>query len=162
MDLLQKLNAVLKKELDCYQKLYKVAKEKKETLISSDSDKLLELINEDREIIEQIEKLEEERKKIIEKVKDKFGFDDENPTYTQIIKKLPEEWQEKLSSLRTDLLTLIEEFHIQNEENSSLLEQALELNKFSLDTILNKLDIDSGTYSKNNKKNSPRLLDKRG
>ncbi len=159
----EKFLNILKEEKELYEDLFQAAEGKKEALIKNDVDKLLEEVEIDKEIIPQIEKKEEERNKLIEKIKSKFDIELEKNSYRELFKKLPEDWSEEFDPIREELLQLTESFNKLNYNNQQLLEQALKLNQISLNTIIDNVQQENSTYS-NPKKISgqPRILNKQG
>ena len=159
----EKFLNILKEEKELYEDLFQAAEGKKEALIKNDVDKLLEEVESDKEIIPQIEKKEEERNKLIEKIKSKFGIELEKNSYRELFKNLPEDWSEEFDPVREELLQLTESFNKLNYNNQQLLEQALKLNQISLNTIIDNVQQENSTYS-NPKKipGQPRILNKQG
>mgnify|MGYP006303306587 CR=1 FL=1 len=155
---------ILKEEKELYQKLFEIAEEKNEALVSNDTDKLMETVNNDREVIPEIEKKEKERNEKINEIKSEFKIELEKDSYSNLIAKLPEDWGEDLNPIREELIELTDEFHSLNEQNQKLLKQALELNQLSFETIMQNIKDEDTTYSKNNneKKEQPRIINKQG
>ncbi len=157
---LSELVEILKKENDIYNNLLSIAEEKKETLINNEIDTLFSHVESDREHIDEISDLEDRRLELMEDIKSDFDLE-EDLSYREFVSQLPEEWEAKLNPVRAELLETLEEFHVLNEENKKLIEEAVRFNKFSIDLIVDNLKNNENTYHDQNK-SSPRLLDKRG
>lgn len=152
-DLISRLVTILKKEYRYYQRLNKLALGKKDSIIDNDVDKLSQLVKEDDRIITDLEELEKERILIMDKLAELYKLDPGNINYSQLIKLIPESWQEELVSLREDLLIIIDELHDRNQQNKVLIEEAIKINNFSLNVLMKALEPDNQTYGKNS--NSP-------
>jgi len=154
---------LLKKEKKLYQELFELAEAKNEALLESDAEALSETLKRDQKVIEKIEAKEKERKDIITAIKEKFDLKLENDKYSDFIKKLPADWGADLNNIRAELIELTDEFYSLNDQNQELLTQALELNTFSIESILTSIkDNEKNTYSKDAKENKgqPGLLNK--
>ncbi len=162
-ELKNKLLELLKDEKELYQELFEIAEAKNEALLESDAEALSKTLKQDQKVIEKIEAKEEERKEIITEIKNKFELELEHDKYSDFIKKLPADWGADLNSIREELIELTDKFYNLNDQNQELLTQALELNTFSIETILKSIkDNEKNTYSKDAKENKgqPRLLNK--
>ncbi|MGM0500580.1 MAG: flagellar export chaperone FlgN [Bacillota bacterium] len=154
---------LLKTEKKLYQELFEIAEAKNEALLESDAEALSETLKRDQKVIEKIEAKEEERKEIIAEIKEEFDLKLEHDKYSDFIKKLPADWGADLNNIREELIELTDKFYSLNDQNQELLTQALELNTFSIESILNSIkDNEKNTYSKDAKENKgqPRLLNK--
>jgi flagellar biosynthesis/type III secretory pathway chaperone len=159
----EELIRLLKEEKELYQELFAVAEEKNEALLESNTEALSETLAADREVIEKIEAKEEERKEIINKIKEEFDLKLEHDKYSDFIKKLPANWEKDLKKIREEIIELTDEFYSLNDQNQKLLSQALEVNTFSIESILKSIKENKNTYSKKDKdqKEQPRLLNKK-
>ena len=155
---------ILKEEKELYQKLFEIAEAKNEALVNNDTDKLVETVENDREVISEIEAKDQQRNDKIQEIKAEFEIELEKDSYSNLIKKLPEGWGETLNPIREELLELTDEFHNLNEQNQKLLEQAIELNQISFETIVKSIKDQDTTYSKDAKvkKEQPRIINKQG
>ena len=95
------------------------------------------------------------------KIIEHFNIDAENKSYSELVKSLPEDWGKELDPLREELVEITDKFETVNIENHSLLKQALEFNQLSIDTILNSIQDEDITYSKDKIK-QPKLLNRQG
>ncbi|MGM0438618.1 MAG: flagellar protein FlgN [Bacillota bacterium] len=159
--LLIELAEILKKESILYEKLLKTAEKKKETLINNEIETLFEHVETDQELIDHVTKLEDRRLEIMSEIDDKLDINSDELSYQEFIKKVPDNWEEKLNPIREDLVKTLEEFHVLNEENKRLIEEAVKFNKFSIDLIVDNLKNNNTTYHTKDK-SRPHLIDKRG
>ncbi|MDZ7672937.1 MAG: flagellar protein FlgN [Halanaerobiales bacterium] len=159
--LLSELTEVLKKESTLYKKLLKIAEKKKETLVQNEIETLFDHVETDQELIDQVTKLENRRLEIMDKIDKKFDINSKELSYQDFINNTPDNWQDKLNPIREDLVKTLEEFHVLNEENKRLIEEAVKFNKFSIDLIVDNLKKNNTTYHSKDK-NRPHLIDKRG
>ncbi len=159
--LLSELSEILKKESTLYDKLLKTAEKKKETLINNEIENLFEHVETDQELIDQVTKLEDRRLEIMTEIDDKFDINSDELSYQEFVEEIPESWQGKLKPIREELVDTLEEFHVLNEENKRLIEEAVKFNKFSIDLIVDNLKNNDITYHTKDK-NRPHLIDKRG
>ena len=155
---------ILKAEKVLYQQLFEIAEEKNEALVANDTDKLIEIVEKDREVIADIETKDQERNDKIQEIKTEYEIELEKDSYSNLIKKLPADWGKALNPIREDLIELTDEFHNLNEQNQKLLEQAIELNQISFETIMQNIKDQDTTYSKESKtkKEQPRIINKQG
>jgi flagellar biosynthesis/type III secretory pathway chaperone len=160
----EELLNILKEEKELYQKLFEIAEAKNEALVNNDTDKLVETVENDREVISEIEAKDQQRNDKIQEIKAEFKIELEKDSYSNLIKKLPGEWGEALNPIREELIELTDEFHNLNEQNQLLLTQALELNQLSFETIMENIKKEDTTYSKDAKvkKEQPRIINKKG
>jgi flagellar biosynthesis/type III secretory pathway chaperone len=164
MSLKEDLLNILKKEKALYQKLFEIAENKNEALVNNNTDKLMEIVENDREVIADIEAKDKDRNDKIQEIKNEFEIELEKNSYSNLIKKLPEDWGKTLNPIREELIELTDEFHNLNEQNQKLLEQAIELNETSFETIVKSIKEQDTTYSKDAKvkKEQPRIINKQG
>ncbi|MGP3778851.1 flagellar protein FlgN [Halanaerobium saccharolyticum] len=155
---------ILKEEKELYQKLFEIAEAKNEALVNNDTEKLVETVENDREVISEIEAKDQERNDKLQEIKTEFEIVLEKDSYSNLIKKLPGEWGESLNPIREELIELTDDFHDLNEQNQLLLKQALELNQLSFETIMENIKKEDTTYSKDAKvkKEQPRIINKQG
>ncbi|TDS27009.1 flagellar protein FlgN [Halanaerobium congolense] len=161
-ELKEDLLKLLKEEKELYQKLFEVAEAKNEALLENNTEALSETLAADQEVIEKIEAKENERKEIIEKIKSEFDLKLEHDKYSDFIKELPADWEEDLKDIREEIIELTDDFYSLNDQNQKLLSQALEVNTFSIESILKSIKENKNTYGKKDKeqKEQPRLLNK--
>ena len=159
--LLSELVEILKEENRIYENLLEIAENKKENLINNEIDSLFEQVESDQEYIDEVSKLEDKRLEVVEEIEEDFDINTDNLSYLEFVGQLPDKWGDKLNPVRENLLETLEEFHVINEENKRLIEEAVKFNKFSIDLIVDNLNNNQYTYHDKNQ-SSPRLLDKKG
>ncbi|HKL12603.1 MAG TPA: flagellar protein FlgN [Halanaerobiales bacterium] len=159
--LLSELVEILKEENRIYEDLLEVAENKKQNLINNEIDSLFDHIESDQEYIEEVSKLEDKRLEIIKEIEKDYAINSDELSYLEFVGQLPDKWADKLNPVREELLETLEEFHVINEENKKLIEEAVKFNKFSIDLIVDNLNNNQYTYHDKNQ-SSPRLLDKKG
>jgi hypothetical protein len=166
-DLSLELISILEDELECYEKVFNISKEIRDVLIENDIEELIKIVKGEQQYINEIDALEQRRLALMEQVEEQHNIDSSNLSYLEFIDHLPTEHKEQLVNIRQQLLEILDEIHVQNEENKKLIEEAVQFNEFSTDLILKNLREDDHIYDnqktkKNNDKSSPRLVDERG
>ncbi|MFW5985577.1 MAG: flagellar protein FlgN [Halanaerobiaceae bacterium] len=161
--LLDNLYAVLKTEYEYYQKLNDFASEKKEAIIENDVEKLTEIIEKEKDIIAEINQLEDKRDNLLAEFNSKVDLDTEQLNYSQLVENISQKWETRLGELREKLLNIIDELHQKNEENKSLINEAIKLNNFSFKMMTRLLNPDSNTYNPDDKgeDSSNHIMDRR-
>lgn len=164
IEIIERLYKLLKNEFELYQKLEKTAGKKRDAITENDVERLAEVIEDEDELIEKLEDDEKERNQLVERLADYYGLA-EDFQYSNLIKNFPQEWQKKFDLLRTNLLETIDEIDKLNEENSLLLEEAIKINKFSLDMLSKAISPENGTYNKkqsgNKRKQNYNIIDRK-
>lgn len=163
---LQLIN-ILEDEYKCYQEVLRISKEIRDVLIENAIEELIEIVKGEQQYINEIDALEERRLALMEQVEEKYNIDSSNLSYLEFIDHLPTKNKEQLVNIRQKLLEILDEIHVQNEENKKLIEEAVKFNEFSTDLILKNLRENDHIYDNKNAKkkddnNSPRLVDERG
>jgi len=144
---IEELYNILDEEYELYEKLNKTASEKNEAIVENEIDELAEVVENEDKLLKNIEELEEKRTKIIAELAKKYDLKDDFQ-YSNLINNFSEEWQDKFSAVRENLLEVIDEIHEKNEENTMLLDEAIKLNNFSLNMLSKAVSPDDGTYDK--------------
>lgn len=145
---LKDLLEILSQEYDCLNSLSRLALEKEDAIIKNGIEKLSELLENEQKIIEQIKLLEKERLIIISQIKDLYSLSKEGLTFTELKAELPALWQKELLLIREKLLEKIEELHKRNEKNGVLISEALKINGFSWELLLNIVQSTNQIYGK--------------
>jgi len=156
---------ILKQEYEQYMELNKIALSKKDTIVENRVDELSELIKEDDDIIAIINNLEKERSDIILEICQNNNLSDNDINFSNLIKVIPAPWQDELYEVRQKLLKIIDELHIQNEQNSFLVSEAIKLNTASLNIFINALQPENKIYNmkqKSTERKSSHIIDRRG
>ncbi|MFW5855836.1 MAG: flagellar protein FlgN [Bacillota bacterium] len=142
------LYKILKKEYELYQSLKQSAEKKKDSIIEGEVDDLAQLVEKEEEIVNKLEKKEKKREKVLQELIEIKGVDLKKISFKEMLKYFSEKWQDDLATYRSKLLEIIEELEALNEENRSLLEEAMKFNNFSLNMLYDAIDLSSQTYSK--------------
>lgn len=148
MDSLQfeDLIQLLKAEYRHYLQLKELADQKKEAIVDNNVDSLSDLIKKEENIIGELQDMEEDRTALIVDMAGQNEIDTEDFHFSNIIETSPEDLQEDLIDIREKLLVVIDDLHEQNQQNRMLLEEAMKLNKFSLNVMMKFLEPDSHIY----------------
>lgn len=145
------LIAVLEKLYKLHESLYKLSLEKTTIIKGNDMESLQQIIKDEQTHIAAINTLEMERQKV---AKD-FLHIDKDVTISDCIEAAPLELNEKLSSLQTKIIDIVEKLKEQNELNQSLIYLSLQYVNITLDMIQPKPE--SYTYGR---PNQPRATQK--
>ena len=161
----QSLFDVLTEEENLYSKLMELAIEKKDAIVANDLESLTELLQNDTETIELLNQLDEQRAKLTKEICVNNDIQVQDISFKELIKFLPESWQENLWDIRNKLIAIIDELHQQNEQNKFLVNEAIKLNNASLNLFLQALEPENTTYNGKQKtvdKKSAHIIDRRG
>ncbi len=179
--LTEKLQQTLKAEASLYQNFARVAKKKQQTLIDNEITELAEIVEQETEILDRLDKLEENRGLVIyhlqqllfqETSSQETSSNDKKAEGEEAASERAEEetislsflissfeawnWSERaagLADLQEQLLNVISEVERINEQNRQLLLDALKFNEFSLKAIL-QVEGNRGTYGSDGEKKS--------
>lgn len=130
------LVSILKEQVTEYRALLDLAKRKQQVLIGNDIKELDKLNKEEQTIIIRATKLENKRLGLISTLSEVLGSNVEAFTLKEITEKAPEPYQSELNVIYQELNEVVEELHKINKENSSLIEQALKLVNFTIESIV--------------------------
>ncbi len=132
--LMDDLVQVLEDENEQYRKLFELSKEKKQVIIKADVPKLEKIVDLEQDVTSVIQNLDKHRRKVmhdmsvvLNKPEDTFTLD----TIIGMLNSQPKE-QKRLENVKKQLKTTLEEVRKINEQNQTLLNQALELVEFDL------------------------------
>jgi|GEM_PF-4993014 len=174
--LTEKLQQTLKAEASLYQNFARVAKKKQQTLIDNEITELAEIVEQETEILDRLDKLEENRGLVIYHLQQllfqETSSNDKKAEGEEAASERTEEetislsflissfeawnWSERaagLADLQEQLLNVIGEVERINEQNRQLLLDALKFNEFSLKAIL-QVEGNRGTYGSDGEKKS--------
>lgn len=157
------LKEILETEQECFQSLYEIAEKKKDNIIENEIKGLKKVVEEENQVVSRLEDLEKQRVELVKKLSQELGIEGEEVKYSHLIEELPGAWKEKLHPLRLELLETIAEVHGQNQQNKTLIQEALRLNNFSMKIFTKIMDSDiyndKGTAENNA---SRHIIDRRG
>lgn len=143
---------VLGKEEAEYQKLVEIAEQKRDAVIKGDIRQLGEVTIKEQDAASELLNLSHKRTQVLTDMAVVLGKDPNELTITKMIsylEKQPTE-QEKLTKQRDRLLEVGSQMRILNQQNESLLKQALEMVEFDL-TLLKSMRQapETANYDKN-------------
>ena len=143
---------VLGKEEAEYQKLVEIAEQKRDAVIKGDIGQLGEVTIKEQDAASELLNLSHKRTQVLADMAVVLGKDPNELTITKMIgylEKQPTE-QEKLTKQRDRLLEVGSQMRILNQQNESLLKQALEMVEFDL-TLLKSMRQapETANYDKN-------------
>lgn len=125
---------VLAQENEEYQKLSELSKEKKQVIIKADVPMLEKIVDQEQDVASKIQNLDNRRRKVMHDMSVVLNKPEEGFTVDTVIEMLenqPKE-QERLQNVKTQLKTTLAEVRKINEQNQTLLNQALEMVEFDL------------------------------
>lgn len=132
--LMDDLVEVLAQENEEYQKLSELSKEKKQVIIKADVPMLEKIVDQEQDVASKIQNLDNRRRKVMHDMSVVLNKPEEGFTVDTVIEMLenqPKE-QERLQNVKTQLKTTLAEVRKINEQNQTLLNQALEMVEFDL------------------------------
>ena len=132
--LVEELLVDLKTENDTYQELVELSDVKREGIIHGKVDELEGITAKEEEISNRLKSLETKRTNILKDMAVVLGHDGEQMTVTKVIEQLgsqPKE-QQALTEARDRLVETASQLQFANQQNSILLQQALEMVEFDL------------------------------
>jgi flagellar biosynthesis/type III secretory pathway chaperone len=144
------LVTVLEKLYKLHESFYKLAIEKIDIIKSGDMEGLQQMLKKEQTHIAAINTMEVERQKEAKH----FLQSEKDVTITECIEVAPPDLKDKLSSLQTDILSIIEKLQDQNELNQSLIYLSLQYVNLTLDMIQPKPE--SFTYGRPNQTRTPK------
>lgn len=132
--LVEELLIDLQTENDTYQELVDLSDVKREAIIHGKVDELEDITAREEEISNRLKSLETKRTNILKDMAVVLGHDGEQMTVTNVIEQLdtqPKE-QQALTEARDRLVETASQLQFANQQNSILLQQALEMVEFDL------------------------------
>lgn len=132
--LMDELLEVLESEKNEYEGLVSLSKSKKQVIIDAKIQELQKITAQEEEIAGRIVNLENKREQVISDMAIVLNRRPEDLTVdnmVQILNKQPVE-QKKLNDIRVQLKSTLQEMNEINEQNKSLINQALEMVEFDL------------------------------
>lgn len=132
--LMDDLVQVLESENEEYEKLAKLSKEKKQVIIDANVPQLEKIVDLEQDVASKIQNLDNHRRKVMHDMAVVLNKPEQDFTVDTIIEMLdsqPKE-QERLQNVKKQLKTTLAEVRKINEQNQTLLNQALEMVEFDL------------------------------
>lgn len=124
---------ILEQQVDGYRELLKVAKEKQILLIGNDIEQLDQANKDEQKVLFQLTKLENQRLQIIQSLEEQFGNPGVSMSLKEIAASTPDPYQSSLNEIYVELNELIVQLDKANQENASLIQQALKYVNFTID-----------------------------
>ncbi len=150
--LMEELLGVLGEEESQYEALIEIGGAKKDAVIKADLDELGKVTGQEQDVASRLLNLSNKRTRILNDMATVLGKDPADMTITRMIgylDKQPEE-QQKLTEQRDRLLKVGTQMRMVNQQNETLLKQALEMVEFDL-TLLRSMRQapETANYDKN-------------
>jgi len=132
---LNKLADVLDKEVNIYEGILKLSKQKTDVLVAGKVSELEGITKLEQSAILTLSKLEEEREKLVEKAAEQLKVKPSDVTLSTFIEVMPKEQAEKLKRYNDVLPKLFNEIRENNELNSKLIQNSLDYIDFSINVL---------------------------
>ncbi len=150
--LMDDLIQVLENENEEYGKLVELSKEKKQVIIDANVPALEKIVDLEQDVASKIQNLDNHRQKVMRDMSVVLNKSEQDFTLDTILEMLssqPKE-QERLRNVKQQLKTTLAEVQKINEQNQTLLNQALELVEFDL-TLFRSMRTapETANYNKN-------------
>lgn len=150
--LMDDLIQVLENENEEYEKLAKLSKEKKQVIIDANVPALEKIVDSEQDVASKIQNLDKRRQKVMHDMSVVLNKPEQDFTLDTVIEMLssqPKE-QQRLQDVKKQLKTTLDEVRNINEQNQTLLNQALELVEFDL-TLFRSMRTapETANYNKN-------------
>lgn len=150
--LMDDLIQVLENENEQYKQLAELSKQKKQVIIDADVPALEKIVDLEQNVASKIQNLDNRRLKVMHDMSVVLNHSDQDFTVDTVIEMLssqPKE-QQRLKDVKKQLKTTLQEVRNINEQNQTLLNQALELVEFDL-TLFRSMRTapETANYNKN-------------
>ncbi len=150
--LMDDLVQVLESENKEYEKLAKLSKEKKQVIIDANVAALEKIVDLEQDVASKIQNLDNRRQKVMRDMSVVLNQSEQDFTIDTVIEMLssqPKE-QQRLQNVKKQLKTTLDEVRNINEQNQTLLNQALEMVEFDL-TLFRSMRTapETANYNKN-------------
>ena len=150
--LMDDLVQVLESENKEYQKLAELSKEKKQVIIDANVAALEKIVDLEQDVASKIQNLDNRRQKVMRDMSVVLNQSEQDFTIDTVIEMLssqPKE-QQRLQNVKKQLKTTLDEVRNINEQNQTLLNQALEMVEFDL-TLFRSMRTapETANYNKN-------------
>ena len=150
--LMDDLVQVLESENEQYRKLAELSKEKKQVIIDANVAALEKIVDLEQDVASKIQNLDNRRQKVMRDMSVVLNQSEQDFTIDTVIEMLssqPKE-QQRLQNVKKQLKTTLDEVRNINEQNQTLLNQALEMVEFDL-TLFRSMRTapETANYNKN-------------
>lgn len=139
MDSLKKLIEIMVSMVDAHKHLLELTQEKRTILVSGDQENLLQITHRENSLASEIEKLEGQRKQLVEEYLTTKGYRGTSFTLDEIIKLLNDaRIKATLTTIAKQLRTLVQEISNLNKGNQQLIETTLAYLQYSIGMLVPK------------------------
>jgi flagellar biosynthesis/type III secretory pathway chaperone len=130
---------ILESMLDAHKRLFDTAMAKRTLLVEGDTDGLKNLVHQESSLVDEIQKLEQQRKQFVKSYMEKKGLSDQPVTLDEVI-YIPGNPLVKntLQSIAKQLHDLIKEITHLNESNQQLIQASLSYVQYSIGLLVKK------------------------
>ena len=135
--LMQELIATLEEEVEVYQNLIPVERDKTRAVIANDLNSLQEITVREHDLVDRTSALEGKREKVVLDIATVLGLNPRTITLTEIavaLKRQPED-QRKLQEVHDRLRRTVLQLKDINDQNRELLKESLEMVEFNMNVI---------------------------
>lgn len=135
--LMQELIATLEEEVEVYQNLIPVERDKTRAVIANDLDSLQEITIREHDLVDRTSALEGKREKVVLDIATVLGLNPRTITLTEIavaLKRQPED-QKRLQEVHDRLRRTVLQLKDINDQNKELLKESLEMVEFNMNVI---------------------------
>jgi flagellar biosynthesis/type III secretory pathway chaperone len=140
--------AILRRESDVYQEMCALFSSEREILVRSDTEELYENNSRKETCVLKAKMLNEVRVKLVEKIANVFGVDEQEITVSTLISRGNSRQKKELLECRSTLHALVQNAHELNERNKVLLGSSISYVRKSIEFI-NQLLSPPSTYLNN-------------
>lgn len=148
--LMQELIATLEEEVEVYQNLIPVERDKTRAVIANDLDSLQEITIREHDLVDRTSALEGKREKVVLDIATVLGLNPRTITLTEIavaLKRQPED-QRRLQEVHDRLRRTVLQLKDINDQNKELLKESLEMVEFNMNVIRStRMSSGSGNYA---------------
>ncbi|MDN5278241.1 MAG: hypothetical protein PWR01_2206 [Clostridiales bacterium] len=157
-EVVDQLKAILSEELDIYQKLHRLANEKKKLLLEKFSTEFQGIVSQEEVLVQRLIDLEPERQQCVKQI---TGREDANlDAAVEVVAE--SDGKSDLWMVGSQLRDVVASIKKINDENQRLLEQALELTQYSIKLITRApKDVTYGAGGVQSTKKGPSLIDRK-
>lgn len=139
----------MKKLIEIHQTFFEIAKEKTECLKKGDIAHLRSLMQKEVVQLKQLERVEQERIRLVQFFTQGKGLVTETGTLTELLPYVSDTEKEELVSLQKSLTEQINQLKQENELNQQLIQDSLRFVNLSLDVL--KPEAETGNYGRPDK-----------
>lgn len=129
---------VMERLIEMHKSLLEIADKKTAIIEKGDIDALNTLVKEEQKLLPSLNKYEQVRHQVVRNFLTPYHVEEENYTITTCLEFLADPNKEKLSSLRDELIDIVQTLQKKNDLNSQLVHQSLQFVQMSLDMFYPK------------------------